>query len=743
MAYFNAPTSSLPQSSARRVASTAQRHQRRAATVSGAPPALNTLLGSESGPFPAFDRITPGDVVNGIKDALMEGEKQLALLEATVEPTWGGLVEPLEKLHDPIDRAWGTSQHLLSVKDSQGLRDAVQEVQPDVVKFKLRAAQSAPIRRAFTDIKDNVEVYKGLPRARQRIVDAQIRGAALAGGDLSGDVRERFNKAQQRLAELSNKFAMNVLDSTKAFKAVCDKPDQVRGVPPTALSAAAQAARESKEFPNATAEDGPWLFDLSPALLQAVLTHAEDRSLREKVYRAYVTRASEGDSDNSALITEILELRASQAEALGYKCYADVSMASKMAELDTALSLLESLRMASASRGREEFAELEQFARDECGAETPLRQWDVAFYAERMRESRFAVDEEKLREYFPLPRVLDGLFALIKRLFGVTVTEAPFKPPLWDSGVQFFQVNGESGDPIAYFYLDPFARPAEKRGGAWMSTVADRSAVAGGPKGDRLPVAHMVLNQMPPADGKPSLMRFREVETLFHEMGHALQHMLTVQSDGFVSGINGVEWDVVEVPSQFMENWLYDRKTLLGLAQHYETGEALPEEDFERICSARTFRAGAAMLRQLRFATSDLKLHSTFEAEQKNGTSPYDFDREIALEHEALEPLEGDRFLNSFSHIFAGGYAAGYYSYKWAEVLSADCFAAFEEAGLDDEEAVSVVGRRFKSTVLAQGGGEDPMKVFQTFRGREPSVQPLLRHAGLAPDVKYSEETIR
>lgn len=408
-------------------------------------------------------------------------------------------------------------------------------------------------------------------------------------------------------------------------------------------------------------------------------------------------------------------------------------MTSKMATLPRALELLEQLRVASYDKAKAELVELQKFAADagasEAKEEGGLKHWDMTFWAERLKEAQYDLKEEELRPYFALPVVMDGMFALAERLFGVTVSPADGLAPVWNEDVRLYKVS-QDGKPIAYFYLDPYSRPAEKRGGAWMDEVVGRSKLLAVP-GDavRLPVAHMVCNQSPPVGDKPSLMNFREVETMFHEFGHALQHMLTRVDEGMVAGIRGVEWDAVELPSQFMENWCYHKPTLMGIAKHNETGATLPDELFEKLVKARTYRAASMMMRQIHFATVDLKLHSTYAAD--GSSSIFDLEREVAEGTCVLKPLDSDRFLCGFGHIFAGGYSAGYYSYKWAEVLSADAFSAFEEAGLDDEAAVSATGKRFRETVLAMGGGKAPLDVFKEFRGREPSTEPLLRHSGL------------
>jgi len=385
------------------------------------------------------------------------------------------------------------------------------------------------------------------------------------------------------------------------------------------------------------------------------------------------------------------------------------------------------LRSASYDAAMQEFEELKAFAAAK-GADSELKHWDISYWAERQREEKFNFTAEELRPYFPLPQVLDGLFGLVERVFSVSVTAADGQAPVWQPDVRYFQIADESG-AIAYFYLDPYSRPAEKRGGAWMDDCIGRAKMTeAGTTLTRKPVAYLVCNQTPPVDGKPSLMTFNEVETLFHEFGHGLQHMLTKVDYAGAAGINNVEWDAVELPSQFMENWCYHRDTLLGMAKHYETGETLPEHYYQKLVAARNYMSGSAMLRQLHFSLVDLELHNRY---QPGGSETVkDIRNQIAKITTVLPPLPEDAFLCSFGHIFAGGYAAGYYSYKWAEVLSADAFAAFEESGLEPEK-IAATGKRFRDTVLALGGSKHPMEVFQSFRGREPSTEPLLRHSGL------------
>ncbi|NHC33286.1 M3 family metallopeptidase [Scytonema millei] len=690
----------------------------------------NPLLKGQG--LPPFADIQPEHVVPAMTQLLAELESELANLEANVTPTWSGLVEPIDRLSERLRWSWGIVGHLMGVKNSPELRTAYETVQPQVVEFYNKFSQSQPLYEAFKALRAS-EVWDTLVDAQKRIVEAAIRDAELSGVGLAGEQRDRFNAIQLELAELTTKFSNNVLDATKAFSLTLTSPDEVEGLPPSWLSLAAQAARAAGEE-KATPEHGPWRVTLDFPSYLPFMQHGKRRDLREKLYRAFISRASSGDLDNTPLIEKILQLRREKANLLGFNSYAELSLASKMApSVEAVETLSEELRRASYDAAKQDLENLRTFAASKGAPEgSNLQHWDIAFWAERQREEKFAFSAEELRPYFPLPQVLDGLFTLVNKLFGVTVTAADGQAPVWHEDVKYFQIADETGAAIAYFYLDPYSRPAEKRGGAWMDDCIGRAKMTTheGTVATRKPVAYLVCNQTPPVDGKPSLMTFNEVETLFHEFGHGLQHMLTKVDDAGAAGINNVEWDAVELPSQFMENWCYHRETLMGMAKHYETGETLPEHYYQKLIAARNYMSGSAMLRQLHFGLVDIELHHRY---QPGGTeTASDVRQRIAKTTTVLPPLPEDAFLCSFGHIFAGGYAAGYYSYKWAEVLSADAFGAFEEAGLDNPQALTETGKRFRNTVLALGGSQHPMDVFKSFRGREPSTEPLLRHSGLA-----------
>ncbi|BAZ78817.1 M3 family metallopeptidase [Sphaerospermopsis kisseleviana CS-549] len=680
--------------------------------------------------LPPFADITPEQVEPAFKHLLTELQQQLAILETNVEPTWTGLVEPLEKLTEKLYWSWGILNHLMGVKNSPDLRIAYQKVQPQVVHFINTLGQSKPIYKAFKALRAS-DTWETLESAQQRIVEAAIRDAKLSGVGLEGEARERFNVIQMQLAELATDFANNLLDATSAFSLVLTTKAEIDGLPSSLISLAAQAARIAGEE-QATPENGPWHITLDFPSYFPFMQHSTRRDLREKLYKAYITRASSGELNNNPLIEKILQLRQELAKLLGFENFAELSLASKMAKNVPAVEkLLEELRQASYDAAVKDLEALKDFAKSQKAAEVEdLQHWDISFWAERQREAKFAFTEEELRPYFPLPQVLDGLFGLIKRLFGVTVTPADGQAPVWHEDVRYFQISDKNGTPIAYFYLDPYIRPAEKRGGAWMEACIHRSKITErGITSTRLPVAYLICNQTPPVDNKPSLMTFDDVETLFHEFGHGLHHMLTKVDYTGAAGINSVEWDAIELPSQFMENWCYDRPTLFSMAKHYETGEPLPEHYYQKLLAARNYMSGSAMLRQIHLSSVDMELHYRYRP--GGDETPIDVRERIAKTTTVLPPLPEDAFLCAFGHIFEGGYAAGYYSYKWAEVLSADAFAAFEEADLEDEVAIHDTGRLYRDTILAMGGSMHPMEIFKAFRGREPKTTALLKHNGL------------
>jgi oligopeptidase A len=679
--------------------------------------------------LPPFQQVTPDHVIPAITQLLAESETNLTQLETQLEtqvPTWQNLAEPLEQIVDRLTWSWGIVGHLMGVKNSPELRQAHETMQPATVQFWNRMSQSQPLYKGFKALRHSPE-WDTLEESQQRIIETSIRDAELSGVGLTGDAKERFNAISLELAELSTRFSNHVLDATKAFSLTLTQPEEIAGLPPSAVGLAAQMARSAGDE-TATPETGPWRITLDMPSYIPFMQHSRNRDLRETLYKAFVSRAASGEFDNSPLIEQILTLRQEKAKLLGFNSFAEVSLAEKMAPSVTAVeTLLEQLRKASYDAAKQDLATLREYAKSKGAAEgNDLQHWDLSFWAERQREEKFDFNAEELRPYFPLDQVLDGLFALSKKIFGVDIAQVDGQVPVWHPDVRYFQVKNKEGEAIASFYLDPYSRPAEKRGGAWMDDCISRTKT---PDGIRLPVAYLVCNQTPPVDDKPSLMTFGEVETLFHEFGHGLHHMLTRVDYSMAAGTRNVEWDAVELPSQFMENWCYHRATLLSLGKHYETGEPLPEHYYQKLLAARTYMSGSGMLRQIHLSWVDLELHHGYQPGGKETAS--DVRRRLAKTTMVLDPLPEDSFLCAFGHIFAGGYAAGYYSYKWAEVLSADAFAAFEEAGLENEGAIAQVGQRYRDTVLAAGGGKHPMEVFKAFRGREPDTTALLRHNGL------------
>jgi oligopeptidase A len=682
--------------------------------------------------LPPFNEIQVAHVVPAIEQILATVNTQLTALEQNITPTWAGLIEPVDRLSEQLNWAWGIVGHLMGVQNSPELRTAYETSQPQVIKFSQRLGQSQALYQGLKQIRDGAEWAK-ISVAQQRIIAAGIRDAEMSGVGLAGKKADRFNAIQLELAELTTKFSNNVLDATKAFNLDLTDLKDVAGLPPSLLAQAAQASRAGGQE-QATPEAGPWRITLDAPSYVPFMQHSQQRHLRELVYKTLVSRAAGGERDNAGHIERILTLRQEEAELLGFESYAEMSLASKMAPNVAAVEdLLESLRQVSFDVAKQELADLSEFSHI-----PNLQVWDIAYWSERLREQKYDFNAEELRPYFPLEQVLTGLFNLANQLFGISIVPADGQADVWNKDVRYFQVNNEenkaitsgASKAIAYFFLDPYSRPAEKRGGAWMNDCVSRQKLA---NEVRLPVAYLVCNQSPPVDGKPSLMTFSEVETLFHEFGHGLQHMLTTVDYVGASGINNVEWDAVELPSQFMENWCYHRPTLLSMGKHYQTGEPLPDHYYQKLVAAKNFMSGSAMLRQIHFSWVDIELHHRYQP--GSGSSANAVRLELAKKTTVLPPIPEDQFLCAFGHIFAGGYAAGYYSYKWAEVLSADAFAAFEDAGLDDVKVVQQTGRRFRDTVLALGGSQPPLEVFKSFRGREPQADALLRHSGLLATV--------
>ena len=686
---------------------------------------MNPLLNQHQS-IPSYDLIRAEHVAEAVDTMVLEMEREVSKVETSdLPPTWQSVIEPLNIAEDWYSRVWAPISHLNMVKNEDELRTAYSKAQPKIVALGLKLEQSKKLYEKYKAIK-NSKHWLDLDSGQKRAIEKRILSAELSGISLEGPARERFNEIERKLSELGTEFSNHVLDSTKEFKLVLSTQSECGGLTDSIKEMLAHSYSninpESSPAGEVSSEKGPWLVTLDGPVFMAFMQYSNQRHLREKVYRAYVTRASSGEKDNSPVMENILKLRAEKSKILGFQSYAHVSLATKMApSIEAVFTLLEELLTASLNPARSELKEITELAQKN-GHLGDLKQWDVAFWAKRLEEEKFDYTDEVLRPYFSLEKVLSGLFNLTLDLFNVRVKKADGEAPIWHKDVGFYKIFDSSNAHIASFYLDPYSRPENKRGGAWMNDVVGRRLLA---NELRIPVAHLVCNFSPPVGTKPSLLTFDEVETMFHEFGHGLQHMLTQVNHSDVSGISGVEWDAVELPSQFMENWCYHQETLLGMAKHFETGETLPMDLYHKLYDSRSFRAGMLTLRQLTFGLTDLALH------MKDNPSIRDIEQDIAKKTAIIPPLPEDRSLCSFSHIFAGGYAAGYYSYFWAEVLSADAFEAFEEVGLSNKEAIAKVGTRFKETVLGLGGSRNPTEIYKMFRGREATPHALLRQKNL------------
>jgi oligopeptidase A len=669
--------------------------------------------------LPAFDAIRPERIERELDELLARNRAALEQRLARGAPyTWDNLVAPLEENEDRLNRFWSPVNHLHAVADSAPLRAAYSACLPKLTEYASALAQNERLYAAYRAVAEGCQ-GAALEPAQRKVLENALRDFRLGGVALPPLQRERFRAIQQELAQLQTRFEENLLDATQGWIRHVTDADALRGLPESALALAADNARRH-------GLDG-WVLTLDYPSYLPVMQYADDAALRREMYLAYVTRASDlgpngGRWDNSATMARIMVLRAELAELLGFANYAEYSLARKMARTpEEVFGFLRDLARRALPVARAEYAELCAFARERCQAKT-LEAWDVAYYAERLRRHRFDFSEEDLRPYFPLPRVLDGLFTILQRLYGIVFTERT-GVPAWHPDVRFFEVRDEHGELRGALYMDLYAR-AHKRGGAWMDDcVVRRRPVSGLQR----PVAYLICNFAPPPAGRPSLLSHDEVMTLFHECGHALHHVLTLVDQADVSGIRGVPWDAVELPSQFMENWCWEREALDLIAGHWQNGARLPQDLLHKMQAARHFHAGLHLVRQLELSLFDFRLHH-----ERRGHDPADIQRvldEVRDEVAVVRPPPENRFQHSFGHIFAGGYAAGYYSYKWAEVLSADAFSRFEETGIFD----AATGRRFMHAILEQGGARDPMELFISFRGRRPSVEPLLRHSGIVP----------
>ncbi|WP_041433241.1 M3 family metallopeptidase [Thiobacillus denitrificans] len=697
---------------------------------------MNTPKGSNplldfSG-LPRFAEFKPEYVTPAVDALLAECRAAVARAEAADTPAeWDAFVAPLEDANEKLGRAWGQASHLHSVMDSPELREVYNANLPKITVYYAELGQNEALYAKYKALAAS-PAFAALSPARRKVVDNELRGFRLGGAELPADKKARFMQVQEELAQLSTKFEENLLDATNDYALIIDEKGELAGIPDDVL----EAARAAAEAAGTTG----WKFTLHMPSYLPVMQYADSRELRQILYRAYVTRASEfgkPELDNTPLIARILKLRRESAELLGFKSYAEESLEAKMAESPReVLDFLDELAARARPYAEKDYTELKTFARDELGLDE-VEAWDTTYVSEKLSVARYSFSDHEVKQYFPEPRVLAGLFRLIETLYGLHIRED--NAPVWHPDVKFYTLYDRAGQRIGQFYLDLYAR-ASKRGGAWMDDVITRRrlpSLDGRAEGMQTPVAYLNCNFSAPVgdtpDGgkKPALFTHDEVITLFHEMGHGLHHLLTQIEELGVSGINGVEWDAVELPSQFMENFCWEWDVLKHMTAHVDTGEPLPRVLFDKMLAAKNFQAGLQTLRQIEFASFDMHLHDDFDP---NGVrTAQDLIDDIRKKVAVIIPPAYNRFPNNFSHIFAGGYAAGYYSYKWAEVLSADAYALFEDeaegyGGVLNPE----VGHRFWSEILAQGGARPALESFKAFRGREPTIDALLRHNGMA-----------
>lgn len=640
------------------------------------------------------------------------------VLEGNTSPSWDNLVAPIEEVDDRLGRIWSPVSHMNSVMNSDELRDAYESCLPVLSEYGTWVGQHKGLFEAYKAIKAS-EAFSALDQAQQKTITDALRDFELSGIGLPADEQHRYGEISKRQSELGSQFSNNVLDATMGWSKQVTDVAELAGMPESAL-AAAQAAAEAKELEG-------YLLTLDIPSYLPVMTYCDNQELRKELYEAYVTRASDrgpnaGKWDNTEIITEQLKLRHEIARMLGFSTYSEKSLSTKMAETpDQVLGFLNDLAVKAKPQGEREVEELRQFAEKEFGV-SELNLWDIAYYSEKQKQNLFEISDEELRPYFPESNAVSGLFEVLNRVFGMSVTERE-GVDTWHDSVRFFDIFDATGTLRGSFYLDLYARE-HKRGGAWMDDCRGRRITQSGDL--QTPVAYLTCNFNKPVGDKPALFTHDEVVTLFHEFGHGIHHMLTQVEAGAVAGINGVPWDAVELPSQFLENWCWEEEALSFISGHFETGEALPKEMLEKMLAAKNFQSAMFILRQLELGLFDFTLHTEYDPEV--GARVLETLADVKSKVSVLPSLDWNRFSHSFGHIFAGGYSAGYYSYLWAEVLSADAFSAFEEEGIFNTET----GNRFLNNILEMGGSEEPMELFKRFRGREPQIDAMLRHAGIS-----------
>ncbi|WP_429023321.1 oligopeptidase A [Aeromonas allosaccharophila] len=677
----------------------------------------NPLLTMDS--LPPFSQIKPEQVQPAVIQAIAECKQKISDVLAQREPhTWDSLIAPLEEVNDRLSRIWSPVSHLNSVLNSEALREAHDACLPLLSEFQTYVGQHEGLYQAYLALSQSDD-FPLLSGAQRKEIQNTLRDFRLSGIGLPAEAQQRYGEIQARLSELASRFSNNVLDATQGWHKLVADEAELAGLPDSVRAAARQMAElKGKEG---------WLFTLDIPSYLPVMMYSDNRELRAEMYEAFTTRASDqgpnaGKWDNSAIMSELLTLRRELAQLLGFANYAELSLATKMADkTEQVVRFLTDLAAKSLPQGKAELEEIRAFAAEQHG-QSELAAWDLAYYAEKLKQHKFSISDEQLRPYFPASKVVKGLFEVVKRVFGMKVRER-LGIDTWHPDVRFYDIFDADDELRGSFYLDLYARE-HKQGGAWMDVCLGRRYRQDGSL--QKPVAYLTCNFNGPVDGKPALFTHNEVVTLFHEFGHGIHHMLTRIDVAGVAGINGVAWDAVELPSQFLENWCWESEALAFISGHYETGEPLPADLLEKMLTARNFQAAMQMLRQLEFALFDFRLHQEFDPANP-AQLPALLD-EVRSQVAVMTPPAFNRFQHSFSHIFAGGYAAGYYSYKWAEVLSADAFSRFEEEGIFNP----VTGQSFLKNILEKGGSKEPMELFRAFRGREPKVDALLRHSGIA-----------
>jgi oligopeptidase A len=669
-------------------------------------------------PLPLFSKIKPEHIEPAIDQLLQEARSVVKQhLEATQNYTWENLIEPLETVEDKLNKAWSPVSHMNSVVNSDELREAYNACLPKLSEYSTEMGQNAALFNAYLTIAKSDE-FTSLETAQQKIIQNALRDFRLSGIDLDSEKKQRYKDISLELSRLASNYEENLMDATNAWTKLITDEQELSGLTPSALAQARQTAESQNE--------NGWMITLQFPSYIAVMTYADNRELRREHYEAFSTRASDrgphaGRWDNTDIMEKTLALRHEKARLLGFNNYAELSLATKMAETtDDVTRFLEGLADRSWRQARKDLAELREFASKQYGI-NDLQSWDMAYTSEKMRQHFYQLSQEEVKAYFPITRVLPGLFAVVEKLYGLKISEITDFDS-WHPDVRFFRIHDKNDQLRGQFYTDLYARP-KKRGGAWMDDCVGRKKTDGG---IQIPVAYLTCNFTPPTGEDPALLTHDEVITLFHEFGHGLHHMLTQVDYLGVSGISGVEWDAVELPSQFMENWCWEEEALALISGHYQTGEKLPDALFNKMLAAKNFQAGMIMVRQLEFSLFDFRIHRDYDPDK--GARIYEILDQVRAQVAVVKPPKFSRFAHSFSHIFAGGYAAGYYSYKWAEVLSSDAFSLFEENGIFDPDT----GHAFLTNILEQGGSQEAMQLFKNFRGREPEIDALLRHTGIA-----------